>query len=70
MTIILLQDLYDIRKRKQKELDFYKSQLDELHIKMTFIKHEIKLTEKIIKMIEREEIVEINNHIRNSNECD
>jgi hypothetical protein len=68
MAIILLQDLYDIKKRKQKELEFYKSQLEALQVKMAFIRQEIILTEKIISMIRSEEVIDISKHIKESNE--
>ena len=64
MSIVLLQDLNDIKKRKQSELEFYTSQLNELKLKMSFIKHEIDLTSKIIIMIEKEEILDFRKYLR------
>jgi hypothetical protein len=64
MSIVLLQDLIDIKKRKQSELEFYTSQLNELKLKMSFIKHEIDLTSKIIIMIEKEEILDFRKYLR------
>ena len=40
-NIILINDLVDLRARKKVELDFYNKQLEELRIKMFFIKKEI-----------------------------
>jgi len=57
--IILISDLIDLKKRKEKELEFYKKQLDELRLRMFIIQSEINITNKIIVMIESESIVEI-----------
>lgn len=57
--IILLQDVYDMRKRKEDELAFYRSELAKLTEKMNQVKSEIDLTGKIIDMIETEKIIEL-----------
>ena len=58
MAIILrLQDLHD-RKAKNEELQRYKADLDALLVKAERLKRYIALTETIIKMVEKEEIVE------------
>jgi hypothetical protein len=62
--IIVMSDLLDIRARKLKELEFYNQQLKELQLKMVFIQQEIQLTNKIINMIEKEQIIEIGLHIK------
>ena len=62
--IILIADLLDMRLRKQKELDFYNRQLDELKSKMYFIKKEINLTSDIIIMIEKEKMLDLKNYIK------
>ena len=62
--ILMISDLLDIRARKQKELEFYTQQLDELQLKMVFIQQEIKLTNRIIDMIEKEQIIDIGLHIK------
>ena len=62
--IILISDLLDIRARKIKELDFYNQQLKELQLKMVFIQQEINLTNRIVSMIEKEQIVDIGLHIK------
>jgi hypothetical protein len=65
MRIVLLQDLIDIRLRKQSELEFYTTQLNDLNLKMSFIKQEINLTSQIIVMIEKEEILDMQKYLRN-----
>jgi hypothetical protein len=64
MSIVLLQDLIDIKKRKQSELEFYTTQLNALKLKMSFIKQEINLTSQIIVMIEKEEILDMRKYLR------
>ena len=57
--IILIQDLLDQKKRKQKELAFYLERMEEYTKKMQYLQREIALTEHIIKLIEKEKITEI-----------
>jgi hypothetical protein len=57
--LILLQDIYDMRKRKQDELEFYHKELEKLQIKMSTIRVEMDLTNRIIDMIEGEKIIDI-----------
>ena len=68
MSIILLQDLLDIRKRKQQEIEYYTIQLTELHMKMNFIRQEINLTSKIIELIESEKILDFNKFTKDQND--
>ena len=62
--IIVMSNLLDIRARKIKEMEFYQQQLKELQLKMVFIQQEIKLTNKIIDMINKEQIIDIGLHIK------
>jgi type II secretory pathway component PulJ len=57
--IILIQDLLDQKKRKQKELAFYLEKMEELTRKMQYLQRDIALTEHIIKLIEKDKITEI-----------
>jgi hypothetical protein len=59
MTIITIQDFYDMRSRKQSELEFYHKELEKLQLKMSVIRVEMDLTNRIIDMIEREDIVDL-----------
>jgi hypothetical protein len=61
--IILINDLVDLRKRKRQELEFYNKQLEELRVKMFFIKKEIDLTSEIIDMIEKEKMLDLREHL-------
>ncbi len=64
--IILMSDLINIRSRKQKELEFYIQQMEELKLKMMYIQQEINLTGKILSMIEKETLIDIALHIKNN----
>ena len=57
--IILITDLIDSKKRKEKELIFYNEELNKLHEKMGYLKLEIKLTNDIIHMIEQERVKDL-----------
>jgi hypothetical protein len=59
MNIITIQDFYDMRTRKQQELEFYHKELEKLQLKMSVIRVEMDLTNRIIDMIEREDIVDM-----------
>ena len=57
--IILLNDIYEMRKRKEEELAFYHEQLEKLKQKMFFVQKEIEVTTICIDIIEREKVVDI-----------
>lgn len=53
-TILLLKDFIEQKERKEKELEFYRAELDKLNKKMWFVQKEIELTNQIIDIIENE----------------
>jgi cell division protein FtsB len=57
--IILLQDVYEMRLRKQEELAFYHAELEKLKAKVGVLNREIDLTNQIIDLIEHEKIFDI-----------
>ena len=57
--IILLTDLKNLRKEKERELKYYSERLEELNNKLFFIRKEIELTNFIIDLIEKENIVDL-----------
>jgi hypothetical protein len=57
--IVLLQDVYAIKEQKERELAYYREQLEIIHEKLVWIEREYKLTKDIIKMIEQESVVAI-----------
>lgn len=62
--IIDITDIYDQRERKRKELKFYTEELERLMQKMGMLQHEIGVTETIIRLIENEQIMDIEEAIR------
>lgn len=68
--IILIEDVYEIRNRKEQELKFYNEQLEKLKEKMGYVQAEINLTNTIIHIIENEKVIDIKQFItaKKSNE--
>ena len=54
--IILIADLIENKLQKERELEFYESELKKLLVKMSWVRQEIHVTETIIQMIEKDEI--------------
>ena len=57
--IVLLHDVYAIKEQKERELAYYREQLEIITEKLIWIEREYKLTKDIIKMIEQETVVSI-----------
>ena len=57
--IVLLHDVYAIKEQKERELAYYREQLEIITEKLIWIEREYKLTKDIIKMIEQESVVAI-----------
>jgi hypothetical protein len=57
--ILFIQDIYDLRTRKEEELAFYHLELEKLHVKMNYIRVEMDLTNRIIDMIENESVTDL-----------
>jgi len=57
--IVLLHDVYAIKEQKERELAYYREQLEIIHQKLVWIEREYKLTKDIIKMIEQESVVQL-----------
>ena len=57
--IIQIADLIEEKVSKESELAFYEKEMQKLLFRMFLIRHEIGLTETIIKMIQNEEIPDI-----------
>jgi hypothetical protein len=57
--IILLDDVYDLKKRKEEELAYYNEQLEKLKTKMFFIQKEIDVTNLCIELIEQEKVIDL-----------
>jgi hypothetical protein len=57
--IVLLHDVYAIKEQKERELAYYREQLEIIAEKLRWVEREYKLTKDIIKMIEQETVVAI-----------
>lgn len=66
--IILLTDVYEMRKRKEEELAFYNEQLEKLKQKMFFFQKEIEITTLCIEIIEKEKVIDIKKLVENKEE--
>ena len=59
----MLADVLETRVRKEKELEFYQRELEKLQEKMFFIRKDIDITNLIIDMIEKENVIDIRQHM-------
>jgi len=66
--ILFLEDIISQRVRKQAELDYYAKQLEDLELKMFYLRKEIQLTNFIIDAIEQEKITDLKHLIEEKNE--
>lgn len=57
--IILLSDIYETKARKEKELAYYREQLEILNQKMFFIRKDIEITNICINLIENEMVIDV-----------
>lgn len=58
-NLIRITDVLETKVRKEKELEYYQKELEKLQQKMFFIKKDIEITNLIIDMIEKENVLMI-----------
>ena len=68
--IILLSDYIEQKVRKEKELEYYAKELEELQKKMWFIPKEIQLTNFIIEIVEQEKVINIRDYLEDKRDRD
>tara|TARA_B100000700_G_scaffold295963_1_gene359352 strand:+ start:528 stop:755 length:228 start_codon:yes stop_codon:yes gene_type:complete len=68
--IVLLSDFIEQKVRKEKELEYYTSQLEELQKKMFFIRKEIELTNVIIDIIDKEKVINVREYLESKSDND
>ena len=61
--LIILSDFIDSRVRKEKELEYYKKQLEEIQDKMYWLNRELELTNTIISLVESDKIVDVRENL-------
>lgn len=65
-NIIRLGELIEHKLRKEKELDFYREQLQELTEKIMTLQKDVDLTKLIINIITSETVVDIKEQVEKS----
>ena len=68
--IILLSDYIEQKVRKEKELEYYAKELEELQKKMWFIRKETQLTNLIIEIVEQEKVINIRDYLEDKRDRD
>ena len=58
-NIVLITDLIEEKLRKEKELEYYLRELEELQIKIGYLRREVDLTNTIINMIKAEQVHDV-----------
>ena len=66
--IILLSDFIEQKVRKEKELEYYTQQLEELQKKLFFLNKEIELTNLIIDIIDKEQVINVKNYLEDKSD--
>ena len=66
--LILITDFIEQKLRKEKELEYYLKELEELQRKIGYLRSEVSLTNTIINMIKTEQVYDIKeNMLENEN---
>ena len=66
--IVLLSDFIEQKVRKEKELEYYTQQLEELQKKLFFLNKEIELTNLIIDIIDKEQVINVKNYLEDKSD--
>ena len=61
--LILITDFIEQKLRKEKELEFYLKELEELQRKIGYFRNEVSLTNTIINMIKTEQVYDIQENL-------
>lgn len=62
-NIVSLTDVLESKIIKEKELEYYYEQLKEIQRKISFLETDLNLTKQIIKMIEGEKVILVDNSV-------
>mgnify|MGYP001465708174 CR=1 FL=1 len=65
--LILITDFIEQKLRKEKELEFYLKELEELQRKIGYLRNEVSLTNTIINMIKTEQVYDIQENLLQKN---
>ena len=61
--IISLTDVLENKIVKEKELLYYKEQLEDIQRKIVFLETDLNITKQIISLIEQEKIIEVDTNV-------
>lgn len=61
--IISLTDVLENKVVKEKELLYYREQLEEIQRKIAFLETDLNITKQIISLIEQEKIIEVDTSV-------
>ena len=61
--IISLTDVLENKIVKEKELLYYREQLEEIQRKIAFLETDLNITKQIISLIEQEKIIEVDTSV-------
>tara|TARA_Y200000002_G_C22518771_1_gene594596 strand:- start:260 stop:514 length:255 start_codon:yes stop_codon:yes gene_type:complete len=61
--LILITDFIEQKLRKEKELEYYLKELEELQRKIGYLRSEVSLTNTIINMIKTEQVYDIKDNM-------
>jgi hypothetical protein len=57
--LIQITDILETKLRKEKEIEYYKQQIEKIQQKMMFLQKDLDLTQLIISIIEKEKVYDI-----------
>jgi len=66
--ITLISEFIETKLRKEQELEFFQKQLEELQLKMGYLRKDIDITNVIIDLIKSEKILDIEDYMLEKNE--
>jgi hypothetical protein len=61
--LILIADVIEQKLRKEKELEFYLKELENLRTKIMYLQQEVNLTNTIIDMIKTEQVLDLKQQV-------
>jgi hypothetical protein len=65
--ITLISNIIEQKLRKEKELEFYSKELEELRRKIYYLQKDVDLTNSIINLIQAEQIIDIEKYMLDKN---
>lgn len=62
-NLIFIADILETKVRKENELQYYQKELEKLQQKMLFLKKDIEITNVIINIIEKDNVIDFKEQI-------